>query len=131
MWRGDLHHKKANQKNSMKTENEKEANVAEGRRSLTSCSDVPSGTKWARANPDLHRERAREAMRRWRKTEKGKAALKANTLRMREKIGAAPKGFWKCLECGAEEEKSSAIAGGWKHVKQYKGLCVYCCKQNT
>jgi hypothetical protein len=90
-------------------------------------SDSRLTDRWAKQSPELKREKARERMRRWRRTEKGEESLKADTLRMRAKIGAAPRGFWKCLECGAEEEKHSAIAAGWKHVRYYKGFCGSCC----
>jgi hypothetical protein len=87
------------------------------------CSSIPASTAWARRNPELHRERCREASKKYRQTPKGQAQAE------KRKEGRIRPDEVTCIKCGAVEKRIEAKLQDWVlpfRFGKHKGVCNSC-----
>jgi hypothetical protein len=91
------------------------------------CSSVPKSTAWAKAHPEIHRERCREAMRKYRQTPKGKAAGQAYEEKRKSKRPRPDE--VACIKCGITQPRMETKLQGWIMSRKWgkcKGVCNFC-----
>jgi hypothetical protein len=88
---------------------------------------VASSTAWARAHPEAHRERTREALKKFRQTPKGEAAKKR--LSEKRKIGRVRPDEVQCVGCGRVESRMETKLQNWvmaRKMGNHRGICNEC-----